>query len=337
VRSIPADLDLERVKTALARAWQLPAASMQFVPEGAGSYHWKLTDGQGQPHFVTVDDLDAKDWLGDTRQRTFDGLRRALDTAGALRYQAGLEFVVAAEPACDGEPLRRVDDRYSVSVFPFLVCRSYPFGRDQDAGLRRGALEMIAALHQATPLVRDRAPHHVPAFQSRPDLTAFLLDPDHRWQGGPFSEDARQLLVKRAADLASLADGFDRLVAATAEARSKTVVTHGEPHPGNVMSLTDRLVLIDWDTVAMAPPERDVCLIAGTGDDGVVDRYQQATGRALDSEVLTLYRLRWYLDDLVSTISMFRHSHDDTSDTRFWLDNLTPQLELLSGWLDRLS
>ena len=37
------------------------------------------------------------------------------------------------------------------------------------------------------------------------------------------------------------------------------VVTHGEPHAGNVMRRSDgRHLLVDWDTVAVAPPERDL-------------------------------------------------------------------------------
>ena len=121
MRSPPADLVPERLGKALAEGWRLRAASMEYVPEGGGSYHWKLTDEDGQPHFVTVDDLDDKDWMGDTREAVFEGLRRALSTAAALRYEVGLEFVVAPIAARDGELLRRLDDRYTVSVFPFLA------------------------------------------------------------------------------------------------------------------------------------------------------------------------------------------------------------------------
>ena len=55
------------------------------------------------------------------------------------------------------------------------------------------------------------------------------------------------------------------------------VITHGEPHPANLMLAAGRLALIDWDTVALAPPERDVSLII-TGTEGA-DRYQEAAGR----------------------------------------------------------
>jgi spectinomycin phosphotransferase len=326
----------EHLRAALAAGWLIQAASMQYVPEGAGSYHWKLTDEDGRSHFVTVDDLDSKDWFGHVRETVFDGLRRALNTAAALRHEAGLEFVIAPVAARDGELLRRVDDRYTVSVFPFLGGRSYPFGAYQDRRLRDQAMDMIAALHQSTAAVQDRAPRHIPSYGGRDDLNAFLLDPERRWDGGPYSEAAHRLLMTNAADLTELAGGFDRLVDSTARAREHTVITHGEPHQANLMSVDGRIVLIDWDTVAMAPPERDVSVIATTGNEGI-DRYEQATGRALDHAVIAVYRLRWYLDDLASAISLFRNRHRDTADTRMWWDGLAPRLDQLPQWLDLLS
>jgi len=309
---------------------------MEYVPAGAGSYHWKLTDDGGRSRFVTVDDLDSKDWFGHVRDTVFDGLASALRTAAALRREAGLEFVVAPIAARDGEFLHRVDDRYTVSVFPFLTGRSYSFGAYTDGRLRGQALDMIAALHQSTEAVRDRAPRHVPSYGGREDLAAFLLEPDRPWDGGPFSDAAHRLLIANAAPIAELAVGFDRLVNSTAPAREHPVISHGEPHQANLMSVDGRLVLIDWDTVAMAPPERDVSLIAASRSEGT-DRYEQATGRALDHAVIALYRLRWYLDDLASATRMFRNPHRDTADTRLLRDGLEHHLEQLPRWLDLLT
>jgi spectinomycin phosphotransferase len=307
---------------------------MEYLPEGGGSHHWVLTDGDGLRHFVTVDDLDGKDWLGHTRQAVFGGLQRALGTAAELRYGAGLEFVAAAVPAGDGELVHRLDSRYAVSVFPFLAGRSYPFGPYADERLRGQALELIAVLHRSTPAVRGLASGHVPGFTGRGDLDAFLLDPERPWDGGPFSQAAHRQVADRAADLARLTAGFDHLTVVTAPARADQVITHGEPHPANLMSVGGRVVLIDWDTAALAPPERDISLIAaGPGD---IDRYQEAAGRALDPAVITLYRLRWYLDDLASAIRMFRRQHRDTPDTRQWRDALAPQLEQLPRWQELL-
>jgi spectinomycin phosphotransferase len=140
-------------------------------------------------------------------------------------------------------------------------------------------------------------------------------------------------VAPRATDIAQLTACFDRLADLTGATRVSPVMTHGEPHPANLMSVEGRLVLLDWDTAALAPPERDVSLIAFTGNEGV-DRYQQAAGRELDPAVMMLYRLRWYLDDLASTIRIFRNRHRDTLDTRRWRDGLAGVLDQLPAWLD---
>lgn len=345
MRSPPVGLAPERLERALAQGWHLRAASLEHVPEGGGSYHWKLVDEGGRLHFVTVDDLDDRDSIGDTRQDVFDGLGRAFAVAAALRDEADLEFVVAPIAARDGAILRRLDDQYAVCVLPFLAGRSYPFGPYPDARLRGLALDMITALHRSTPAVRGRTPQHVLGFGGRGDLNAFLLEPDRPWHGGPFSSAAHRLLATRATDLARLAAGFDHLADRTKPARADTVITHGEPHPANVMSVDGRLALIDWDTVAIAPPERDVSLIAAAGQQGVdsyqidryqIDRYHKATGRELDLAVIILYRLRWYLDDVASAIRIFRNHHRDTPDTRLWWNGLAPRLERLPEWLINL-
>ena len=266
---------------ALAEGWHLHPALVDYVPEGGGSHRWKVTCPDGLTWFVAVDDLDSKDWLGDTREAVFDGLGRALSTAATLRDGAGLHFVVAPLPTRDGGLLQHVDDRYAVSVFPFLAGRSYRFGPYLDLLLRGRALDMIAALHQATPAVRGLAPPHVLGFTGRADMDSFLRDPGRQWEGGPFSESARHLLATRTAELAQLTDGFDRMAAATVAARVSLVITHGEPHPACLMSARGQLVLIDWDTAALAPPERDVSLIATTSGEGI-ERYQHAAGRNLD-------------------------------------------------------
>lgn len=320
----------------LADGWRIHPASLEYVPEGGGSYHWKLTDQDGQARFVTVDDLDDKDWIGQTRDVVFGGLARALSTAAALKHDAGLEFVVAPLAGSDGDLLRRLDDRYTVCVFPFLAGRSHPFGPYADERLRDGALEMIAALHRATPAVRDRAPRHVLSFTGRADLDAFLRDPGLSWDGGPFSQAARDLLAPRTADLAELKTGFGRLAEVTSQKRAHQVITHGEPHPANLMSVNGRLHLIDWDTVAVAAPERDLALIATPSGDGF-DRYQKATGYEIMPAAITLYQVRWYLDDLASAVRLFRNRHHDTADTRRWWQGLAPRLEQLDRWLDLVS
>jgi hypothetical protein len=52
--------------------------------------------------------------------------------------------------------------------------------------------------------------------------------------------------------------------------------------------------------------------------------------------VLTLYRARWYLDDLASAVRLFRQPHSGTVDAERWFDGLAPRLARLPEWLGQL-
>jgi spectinomycin phosphotransferase len=75
----------------------------------------------------------------------------------------------------------------------------------------------------------------------------------------------------------------------------------------------------DWDTVGLAPPERDLWMVASdTGEE--LRRYTNANGRPVDPAALALYRLRWALDDISIFVRQFRSAHRRTKDTEHaWL------------------
>src|ERR1700744_5786251 len=125
----PAGVSEQELRLALDQGWDLRPDQLRYAPVGAGSYHWTARDGQGRRWFITVDDLDDKSWLGTPRAGAGAGLRAALGTARALRDRAGLEFVVAPEPARDGAALRPVNQRYAVAVYALIEGSSGEFGQ----------------------------------------------------------------------------------------------------------------------------------------------------------------------------------------------------------------
>ncbi|MBO4210851.1 hypothetical protein GSF22_33400, partial [Micromonospora echinofusca] len=50
--------------TALDVGWGIRAGSAEYLPVGAGGYHWSVVDGAGAAWFVTVHDLGADDETG---------------------------------------------------------------------------------------------------------------------------------------------------------------------------------------------------------------------------------------------------------------------------------
>ena len=194
VRDRPAGVGERELERALAGGWQIHAVATQYAPVGGGSYHWAVRDSLGRRWFATVDDLDGKYWLGDTRAAVSKGLRTAMDTAFALRHHAELGFVVAPVPALHGETVRRLGSKYAITVFPFVHGTSGRFGAALSAGERGQLVEMLAALHRSTPAAAQAARCPV-AVPRRGVLEAALRELDQPWHGGPFSEPARALIA----------------------------------------------------------------------------------------------------------------------------------------------
>lgn len=330
MRAAPEGLDEADLVEALFDGWGLEVVAAEYVAVGGGSYHWRVYDGAGRRHWVTADDLDHKSYLGDTRDAALDGLRCALDTALALR-RGGLEFVVAPVPTPRDEIVRRVGRRHAVALFPFVEGTARRFGEPLEPAEGIQRVDMLVRLHRAT---RSAAPVARPAGlqpSERRSLEHALRDLDREWVGGPFSEPARALVAGHAARIRRLLETFDRL-ADQVTAGAEPVLTHGEPHPGNVISAGGRLLLVDWDTAGLAPPERDLWMLAaGAGD--ALGRYEEASGRRVDGAAIRLYRLRWRLEDVATYTKVLRSPHRRTADTEHAWRALNISLGPEDAWL----
>jgi spectinomycin phosphotransferase len=314
----PEELESSALIDFLADGWDLDFETVDYAPVGGGSYHWVANDLEGRRSFVTADDLDQKPWLGDRRDSTFDGLRRAFDTAVALR-KSGLGFVVAPMLSTRGESLRRIGPRYTVALFPFEDGETGTFGRYETAE-RPALVTILARLHGASVVgsVANRVDLELPG---RRRLDAALRELNQTWSGGPLAEPARKLLVPRAGDLAELLALSDQLAVEVARRSTDWVVTHGEPHGGNLMRVGESYVLVDWDTVALAPPERDLWMLVDD-DEEAARGYADATGHELDAAALSFFRLRWDLADVASFSDLLRSPHEQTEDTEWAYDAL---------------
>ncbi|WP_285641488.1 phosphotransferase [Lentzea sp. NBRC 102530] len=275
MEDVPAGLADEELRAGLARFGV--TGTPVHAPLGFGDHHWTVGD-----HFTSVADLTTK---------SLAGLRQAMETAASLRH---LPFVVAPLRAGDGSAVVLLNDRYALSVFPFVRGEAGTFGDPLPDGID----ELLAALHATEP------PPHTPVaaldLPGRAALAALLDDP-----GEWFSAAAREVFVAHAGRIRAALTELDRLATALPDAR---VLTHGEPHAGNVISTPDGLVLVDWDTVGLAPPERDLWLAGGQS---------------------SFYALRWRLDDIAQFSEKLRAPHERSRDAELSLHYLTTTLEAL--------
>ena len=156
MKELPDGFETSALIEPLALGWGFNVETLEYAPVGFGSYHWVATDAAGRRVFVTVDDLDRKPALGRTRGAAFDGLTRAFASAVALSA-AGLAFVCAPEPTREGDPLRRIGDRHTVAVFPFVEGEAGRQFEYDAAEVRAAVVTMLARLHEATSAVESVA------------------------------------------------------------------------------------------------------------------------------------------------------------------------------------
>lgn len=313
----PGDLPRHALVASLADGWNIVPTTLTYQPVGFGSHHW-LATAADRRWFVTVDDLAAKRRDAEEPFDTADARLRAALSAARTARDRGLEFVVAPIVGVNGDVVRRVGDRFSVAVYPFVdgVTRGWAdFGSIDE---RLAVVDLIVDLHELGDVgaVTDDL-----AIPRRADLCAALDELTSTWDTGPFGERARRALATNAAGVERRLSRYDRLAADVAQRPERMVTTHGEPHVGNTIVGADGWSLVDWDTTLVAPPERDLWMLAGS-EGAVLDAYTARTGRAVIDDALDCYRLWFDLAEIAGYVAHFREAHDDGADVRESWTNL---------------
>lgn len=314
----PADfLDEARLLDVVAREWGHRLTSLRYLPVGGGAYHWAASVPGGPGLFITLDDLATKPWLGHDQDTVFRRLTATYRAAADLHTRGGLPFVCAPILSTRGDPAVRLDTLHSVSVLPFVAGSPGAWGQPAGDDVRNELVHALADLHAAPAQERPLAQRDL-SVPNRAAIDDALTNLDQCWRAGPYAEPARQLLSDRAG---TLRDWLHRLdVAQRRPTARRLVVSHGEPHPGNLIQSRSGLVLLDWDTLALSYPERDLWMLAGHPD--AIDAYTAITGRHLVPELLDGFRLLWAVTDIAAFTSRLRAPHEDTADASHALAGL---------------
>ncbi len=303
----PVGFDRAELVAALRFGWQIEALEVEYLPVGFGSHHWRVRGDDRREWFVSGDEAPT--------EVARDRLSRALITAAALR-ESGLEFVHAPLRNADGGCVTLAGD-LAVSVTSYVDGLSYEYGDYPDEGLRGAVLAALGRLHRATGVSAGLTIVDDLVIAGRGELPlAMQGDP---WRAGPYGGAAQGLVAGAWRRIQEMFDRYDDLAAAVASTVDSWVITHGEPHPGNVMSTSHGILLIDWETALLAPRERDLWRLPLRDQS---DRRAYGGQIQLDEAALALYRLRWDLADICAFAGQLRDPHVDDDDARLALSCL---------------
>lgn len=326
----PEDLTEGQIRAELAASWDFIADTLSYLPVGFGCHHWRATDAAGQELFLIVHDLATMlHSRSDTEQAAFDRLEAAFGCALSLRQDANLGFVISPIPTPGGRVVRRLSDRYSLAACPYLEdFEPCPAG-EFPAADRPAIVRLLTALHRAAPAaLPQRCDFELPNVDG---LRAAMDSTGEPWRTGPYGERARALLAQHASGVIALIASYGELAARAKARPERFVVTHGEPDARNVLKTRAGFVIVDWDFVRLAPPERDLWDLA-EADQSVLAAYTETTGTAIDSGALALFRMWYDLAEIAGYIELFRAPHDDTEDAAESWRNLEHFLRPAERW-----
>jgi spectinomycin phosphotransferase len=309
----PDDLSDDDVLEAAQRYWRRPLTRCEYLAKGMGAHHWVGYDDDGeQVAFITADRVET--------------VREPYQAARELRDR-GRMFVLAPVPTIDDDVIAPVGVGWWLSMTPYVAGRSGDGGYPNDVE-RTQVANLLGALHSTD------LPAHLTRWKPKqdwPDALGALDDLDHVWTSGPYAEDLRGLFGRNEQSIRTSMADFRHLCNEILPGDEPWVVTHGEPHTSNVRWADDgRLLLIDWDTVALAPRERDLGdVLARASVAAPMQAYVRGGGPAAAprAAVLDLFAREWVLDELDVYGRQLRAPHNGNENDRVAIESLHGYLE----------
>ena len=275
---------------------------VEHLAVGFGAHHWRAEQAGVPIWFVTYDRF------GDRHTAT----SLAAAYAGAIELaERGLEFVLAPVRARSGDVVLPVADG-ALSCTPWVTGEVVGEGSLIDAATAGQNIADLRRLHTSAP------PEQIPRWQPviGPDLgvrlECLVAEP---WQTGPYGEPARVAIAHSLTGVQAWTDRYLELAAVAVD--RPWVPTHGETHTANQLRTAEGIGFVDWESLKLAPRERDLSTLvqAGYGDQVRADR-----------AMVELFDLEWRLSEIDAYAAWFAAPHTGTTDDRVAYEGLQSEL-----------
>lgn len=285
----PPDVTDADVLEVVRAHWEPRADAVEHLPVGWGAHHWRV-DVEGEPTlFATLDPPLPRHTLASLEAAYASAAALDVDFAWPSLPHAGGGFTVAVGPRTASVTGWLDGERPSASVpeLPDLLARLHACPAPATARTWRTELD--------------------------PDLPHHLRELLQREWSGPLGPAAREVLVAHLAQVGGWVREHTRLLGLADPATY--VVTHGEPHVRNQWLACGRTWLIDWESLVLAPRERDLATLVHEGRDVPHDR-----------EMVRLFDLEWRLSEVWSFAQWLQGPHTGDADDRTALGGLAHEL-----------
>ncbi len=315
----------------LVTAYKLPLQSITFLPEGEDSYGYIIASETGEKYFAK-----ASTSVPSSR----------LHVASLLRHQCNISGIVAPLKTQDGQQTMAWQ-HFQVSLFPFIEGKTrwdlWKAGADfTDTQLSEtGAL--LATIHGCSNTIASNhltsAKYDLPLrheFHTVLEAPSKKTTPQNQYQ-----KQLLELLIQHKSEILQTLERYESLGHSAAALQIPFVITHGDPTPGNlILDLENRLHLIDWDSVCLGPPEKDLVAFTGERFEVVLERYltESEEKASLYADIFGFYIYEWTINEIrdYGTKILFRHNNakQNEYDWESLQDYLPPNREYMEDGIE---
>lgn len=290
----PPELSDDLLAASLRDAWGVRVVDLTFLPLGA--------DINTAVYRAVAD--DGTPWFAKLRRSAFDGT-----TVRILQHlrEHGIEQIIAPDSTRAGALWTHVGD-FAVTLYPFVtgqnaVERSLS---DDHWHILGAALRQLHAM-KLPPELAAQLPQEAFSSSFRERVQEFQDRAERDTFDDPVASHLATLLRANCDPIDRLLARADELAALLRSRAPERVLCHADLHAYNVLiDERDRLYIVDWDTLALAPKERDLATItAGIG--GVWDTGREAAlfyaayaETQIDPHAFAYYRYERIIEDIAA-------------------------------------
>ncbi len=289
MRQEPA-IDRARLAAVLRAGWGVAAIEMSHIPSGEYAFCYRVKTSDGR-FFAKIWPEPRPGYV--STESTLDMLRltRALADRGVFTAQP------AAVPTRSGG-LHATLGGLILALFPFIDGARPSESEAFATAFGRTIAELQAATSAVADLPLRREALDIPFAEALPRAFDFLagVGEDDR----PGRRAARDLILPYRAEVMAELERLRMLQAAVRANDPPFVLCHRDIGLHNILAGdAGRLYFIDWDDVALAPPEHDLFFGRGPHFRTMLEAYFDAGGtRALSRDRFAFVHLRRVLDDM---------------------------------------
>ncbi len=245
------DLPHERIIACLQGEYGIPVAQLTFLPLGA--------DVNTAVYHVLTE--DRRQLFLKLRSGDFD---EVYVTLPRYLFDQGIAQIIPPLKTRAGQLWTELDSS-NVILYPYIEGRN---GYESLLSERQWAEfgRALKAIH-TTPcpsILASRIPQETYSPRWRQLVRGFLVRAGHETWRDPVAAEVTAPLWDRRAEIHALIERAERLARRLLAQSPEPVICHSDIHAGNILISADgALYIVDWDTLTLAPKERDLMYVGG--------------------------------------------------------------------------